>query len=165
MSDAYDLLDRRLLGSSVHGISQARILEWAAISFSRGFFHNQDQSCASCISRQMLCHWPTTETPWFNRIQNSLRQRLANFYCKDSSQTDWVQVPTPVLVAARWSSCLISLCSFLICPSRTMTMLFLSLLFWGAKRQEEYPKQRIRGLSVDCKLSEDRNLLCKLLCL
>ena len=25
-------------GSSVHGISQARILEWVAISFSRGLF-------------------------------------------------------------------------------------------------------------------------------
>ena len=28
--------DCNLLGSSVHGISQARILEWVAISFSRG---------------------------------------------------------------------------------------------------------------------------------
>ena len=30
-------LDCSLLGSSVHGILQARILEWVAISFSRGF--------------------------------------------------------------------------------------------------------------------------------
>ena len=30
-------------GSSVHGISQARILEWVAISFSRGFFQTRDQ--------------------------------------------------------------------------------------------------------------------------
>ena len=28
-------------GSSVHGISQARILEWVAISFSRGIFLTQ----------------------------------------------------------------------------------------------------------------------------
>ena len=28
-------MDYSLLGSSVHGISQARILEWVAISFSR----------------------------------------------------------------------------------------------------------------------------------
>ena len=32
-----DLVDCNLAGSSVHGISQARILEQGAISFSRGF--------------------------------------------------------------------------------------------------------------------------------
>ena len=32
----YDSMDCSLPGSSVHGILQARILEWAAISFSRG---------------------------------------------------------------------------------------------------------------------------------
>ena len=31
-----------LLGSSVHGISQARILEWAAISFSMGSSRPRD---------------------------------------------------------------------------------------------------------------------------
>ena len=30
------------LGSSVHGISQARILEWVAISFSRGSSQPRD---------------------------------------------------------------------------------------------------------------------------
>ena len=32
-----DLMNCSLPGSSVHGILQARILEWVAISFSRGF--------------------------------------------------------------------------------------------------------------------------------
>ena len=32
-----DLMNYRPLGSSVHEISQARILDWVAISFSRGF--------------------------------------------------------------------------------------------------------------------------------
>ena len=31
-----DLMDCSLPGSSVHGISQERVLEWVAISFSRG---------------------------------------------------------------------------------------------------------------------------------
>ena len=35
VSDSCDLVDCRLPGSSVHGISQERILEWVAISFSR----------------------------------------------------------------------------------------------------------------------------------
>ena len=33
-----DHMDCRLPGSSVHGIFQARILEWVAIAFSRGIF-------------------------------------------------------------------------------------------------------------------------------
>ena len=36
VSDPLDPMDCSLPGSSVHGIFQARILEWVAISFSRG---------------------------------------------------------------------------------------------------------------------------------
>ena len=37
-------------GSSVHGISQARILEWVAIAFSRGSSQPRDQTCISYIA-------------------------------------------------------------------------------------------------------------------
>ena len=37
-------------GSSVHGISQARILEWVAISFSREYSLPRDRTHISCIS-------------------------------------------------------------------------------------------------------------------
>ena len=37
-------------GSSVHRISQARILEWVAIPFSRGSFQPRDQTCISLVS-------------------------------------------------------------------------------------------------------------------
>ena len=37
-------------GSSVHGISQARILEWVAISFSRGSSQSRDQTSISYVS-------------------------------------------------------------------------------------------------------------------
>ena len=37
-------------GSSVHGISQAGILEWVAISFSRGSSQLRDRTHVSCIS-------------------------------------------------------------------------------------------------------------------
>ena len=37
-------------GSSVHGILQARILEWAAISFSKGAFQPRDQTWVSWIA-------------------------------------------------------------------------------------------------------------------
>ena len=44
----------------VHGIFQARILEWVAISFSRGSSQSRNQiygSCIFCICRQILYHW------------------------------------------------------------------------------------------------------------
>ena len=43
-------LDYSPRGSSVHGISQARILEWVAILFSRGSSQPRDLTCISCIS-------------------------------------------------------------------------------------------------------------------
>ena len=54
-----DTMDCSLPGSSVHGVSQARILEWAAIFFSRGSSHLRDRSSISyisCISRWILYH-------------------------------------------------------------------------------------------------------------
>ena len=41
-------------GSSVHGISQARILEWVAISFSRGSSQAGDQTRVSHIAGRYL---------------------------------------------------------------------------------------------------------------
>ena len=49
-------------GSSLHGILQARILQWVAISSSRGSSwprSNPHVSCGSCIGRQILYHWAT----------------------------------------------------------------------------------------------------------
>ena len=47
-------------GSSIRGISQARILKWVAISFSRGLFWLRDGTrlCfISHIGRRILYHW------------------------------------------------------------------------------------------------------------
>ena len=52
-------IDCSLPGSSVHGIFQAIILEWIAISFSRGSSLPKDRNCISfmsCIGRQILYH-------------------------------------------------------------------------------------------------------------
>ena len=54
------------LGSSVHGILQARILEWAAIAFSRGSSWPRDRtlvSHVSCIGRWVLYHWAIGKPP------------------------------------------------------------------------------------------------------
>ena len=45
-----DPTDCSLPGSSVHGILQARTLEWVAITFSRGSSQPRDQTQASCIA-------------------------------------------------------------------------------------------------------------------
>ena len=46
-------------GSSATGFFQARILEWVAISSSRGSSQPRDWTCISCIGRQILYHWAT----------------------------------------------------------------------------------------------------------
>ena len=54
-----DRVGHSLPGSSVHGISQARILEWVAMSSSRGSSPPKDQTCmsyVSCIGRGALYH-------------------------------------------------------------------------------------------------------------
>ena len=43
-------MDCSLPGSFVHGILQARILEWFAIPFSRGSSQPMDRTCVSCIA-------------------------------------------------------------------------------------------------------------------
>ena len=61
-------MDCGSLGSSVLGFSQARILEWVAISFPRGSSQTRDQICVSCIGRQILYYLATREAPWYSII-------------------------------------------------------------------------------------------------
>ena len=52
-----DSVDCRSPGSSVHGIFQARILEWVTISFSRGSSQQRDRICISCVSCVWMGMW------------------------------------------------------------------------------------------------------------
>ena len=54
-----DSMDCSPPGSSVHGILQARILEWVAISFSSGIFLTQGLN--PCLLR--LLHWQVDSLP------------------------------------------------------------------------------------------------------
>ena len=63
-SDVSDSLRPRGLwpiGSSIHGILQARILEWVAISFSRGSPRPRDQTQVSRIAGRCFKLWATRE--------------------------------------------------------------------------------------------------------
>ena len=50
-------MDCSLQGSSVHGIFHARVLEWVAISFSRGFSWPRDQTRVSHTAGRQFTIW------------------------------------------------------------------------------------------------------------
>ena len=57
----YNLMDCSPLGSSVHGISQARMLKWVAIHFSRGSSWTRDRTWVSCNAGGFFTVWATRE--------------------------------------------------------------------------------------------------------
>ena len=56
-----DPMDCSLLGSPIRGIFQARVLEWVAISFSRGSSWPRDQTQVSRIAGRRFTLWATRE--------------------------------------------------------------------------------------------------------
>ena len=77
-----DTMDCNLPGSSGHGIFQARILEWIAISFSRGPSSPRDQTQVSksqveplpsepleSILKHTVLAWKQTRRPMEQRVQ------------------------------------------------------------------------------------------------
>ena len=61
MSDSLQPIDCSPPGSSVHGIIQARILEWAAIPFSKGSSQPRDRTQVSCTAGRFFHIWATWE--------------------------------------------------------------------------------------------------------
>ena len=57
----WDIVDYSLPHSPIHGIFQARILEWVAISFSRGSSQPRDRTQVSCIVGRRFTIWATRE--------------------------------------------------------------------------------------------------------
>ena len=62
-----------LMDCTVHGILQARILEWVAFPFSRWSSWPRDQTCVSCISRRILYHW--VSSAWAPSLASELETR------------------------------------------------------------------------------------------
>ena len=56
-----DPIDCSLSGSSVHGIFQARVLEWIAISFSRGSSLPRNRTRVSRVAGRRFTVWATRE--------------------------------------------------------------------------------------------------------
>ena len=57
----WDPTDCSLPGSPVHGISQARVLEWLAIPFSRGSSQSRDRTQLSCMAGRFFTIWASKD--------------------------------------------------------------------------------------------------------
>ena len=87
-----DPMDCSPPGSSVHGIFQARILEWVTIFFSRGSFRPRDRTCDSCIGRQILYHQATwgVHSGWYTElIQPHTRDGSETGQTSTSGEIEW----------------------------------------------------------------------------
>ena len=56
-----DPMNCSLPGFSIHEIFQASVLEWVAISLSRGSYHTRDRAHASCIVGRYFTLWASRE--------------------------------------------------------------------------------------------------------
>ena len=91
-----DPMDSSPPGSSVHGILQARILEWVAMSYSMGSSQPKDQTCVShvfCIGRQVLYHLThqgSLDSTWLvakTRTKHSIQGSIWTCFLREPSQT------------------------------------------------------------------------------
>ena len=74
-----DPMDCRPLGSSVHGILQARILEWVALPLSKGSFQPRNRtwvSCISCIAGSFFTHGATQEALFPNDKAKKKKKKM-----------------------------------------------------------------------------------------
>ena len=103
-----DPVDCSLPGSSLHGILQARVLEWVAISFSRGSSWPRDRTPVSHIAGRHFNLWATREAPshclgicktkfqkmefkkWSEWKNHWIKTRTSYSTCFERNITDWV---------------------------------------------------------------------------
>jgi len=96
--------------SSVHGILQARILEWVATCFSRESSQPRGQTHVSCIGRWVLYHWVTWEAHnsfyqgWSWTIRMSLNVGLENthWFSRVSLHQFWCTIDMTYLFTFHW---------------------------------------------------------------
>ena len=94
-----DPMDYSLPGSSVHGILQARILQWFTIASSRGSSRPRDPIHTFCIGRQILYHWATCEVhePQLEHSKNPVHvivetdRVIQNKIATQKNDCEWLQ--------------------------------------------------------------------------
>ena len=88
----FDPIDCRLLGSSVHGIFQARVLEWGAIAFSEEYWSGLlfpspgawDRACYFCLKN------PSDREAWWAAVYGVAQSRTQLKRLSSSSSSRYI---------------------------------------------------------------------------
>ena len=68
-------------GSSIHEVFQARVLQWVAISFSRGSSRPRDRTQVSCLAGRCFIIWATSDLAMTN-LDSILKNRDNTWWTK-----------------------------------------------------------------------------------
>ena len=94
-------MDCSSTGSSVHGILQATILEWVAVSYSRGSSQPRDQNHISYVSvlgflvAQSITNLPAMQDTWVRFLgqEDPLEKEMANHSSILAWRIPWTEKP------------------------------------------------------------------------
>ena len=114
-----DPIDCSPPGSTAHGILQARMLEWVAMSFSRGSFWPGDWthiSCVSCIAGWFLACWAIREAHRLHRVHEWRKDQLWEKYLHRQKDSGWARMAMMEEMRNVWSQDTFWI-SLLNCPS------------------------------------------------
>ena len=114
-----DHMDFSPPGSSIHGIFQARVLEWIAISFSRGSSQPRDRTQVSCIAGRRFTVWASRE---------ALKTKLPD-KCWIIFQNLAHQTSHPRLLPRSPKFCSVHLCLFFCFAYRVIINIFLNSIY------------------------------------
>ena len=109
-----DAMDCSPPGSSVHGISQARILKWIVFCPFRGSFWPRNRTWGSCIGRWILYHWATQEAHTYAYIHKNICVHM--YICVNIYICVWVYV-----------------CELLLPGKPYNKTIIIAILMWGRK--------------------------------
>ena len=90
--------------SSVHGILQARILEWVAMPFSRGSSQPEDQTQVSCIAGRFFTIWAIREALHIGSCIKSLVILDSTHMCKSEKRAVNLYLYLRVILKSYWKA-------------------------------------------------------------
>ena len=94
-------MDHSIPVSSVHGIFQARVLEWVAISFSRGSYWPRDRTRVSHIAGRRFTIWATREvTLGKERINRTWAWGAYKWICKTAFVSQRIKIC--IIYSSEW---------------------------------------------------------------
>ena len=121
-------MDYSLPGSSVHGTSQARVLEWVAISFSRGSSQPRDRTPVSSIVDRCFTVWATREVDYSASLVAQIVKNL--LYLWVNHRLGGIFQGTSGLVHSTNLVCILDLFAVMTpCTFSIFTITFIFILF------------------------------------